>query len=591
MILACTSLSRGATVAEPPSVHSGAPESSVPTELYPPGDRIAGLSVALTARALVALVVTLFAIGRPAAASSSMRSELAACHGLAGSLIDPRRIGEPTSGAIISSAELVGKNAAANADGEYCKVLGEIAPVDRTAPPIRFEVNLPTAWNGKMLQFGGGGLDGVLVTGLGPYSRQPTAEPTPLASGYVTLGSDSGHQSTTPFDGHFYLNEEALENYGHLQIKKTHDVALWLIARRYGRRPLHSYFIGSSQGGHEAFDAAQRYPSDYDGVVAGYPAHNVVMLHLSAWNYARALQAEGGKAWIDPAKARLVASTVYQRCDALDGLTDGIISNLAACEAANADLKRLDDQNPIRCRDGADLGDECLSDAQLRALLAIDRPYEPGFAVFADDAASATFPKWIPFSGSTFRDAGFDILGRDGPQGALQYAPGAATLGLAIARDPTLNVYEHFEPREFQARIRDLALRMSANSTDLDAFRRRGGKMIFFHGLADDFITPYSSIQYFERLQKRYDPRTLDRFVRFYTIPGMGHVTGPFNARMSTLAALEAWVEKSRPPGDLLATDVNPETQGRTRPVCRYPAWPHYLRTGNTDRADNFRCQ
>src|SRR5690606_39258938 len=140
---------------------------------------------------------------------------------------------------------------------------------------------LPIDWNGRTLQFGGGGLNGTLVTGLGRYVKQPDEEPTPLARGYVTLGSDSGHQSGGGFDGRFYLNREALENFGGQQIKKTHDVALRLVEARYGRAPDFNYFAGGSQGGHEGFDAVQRFAEDYDGVLAGYPAHNVLMLHLS----------------------------------------------------------------------------------------------------------------------------------------------------------------------------------------------------------------------------------------------------------------------------------------------------------------------
>ncbi len=514
-----------------------------------------------------------------------------ACKALSGLEVSAKDIGEPTSGAVVRSADWVAADASGNGNGEFCKVLGAIRPVDNSAPDINFEVNLPGSWNGKMVQFGGGGLNGVLVTGLGHYSRQPDSEATPLKRGYVTLGSDSGHQSNIPFDGRFYLNEEALENYGHKQIKKTHDVAVRLIEAHYKAKPRHSYFIGASQGGHEGFDAAQRYPADYDGVVAGYPAHNVVMLHLSAWNYAKALLANEGRSWINPAKAKFVVDTVYARCDALDGAKDGLISNLAACESHNAVLKQASASNPLRCPGGADTGDSCLSDAQIEALRRIDTPFEVGFPVFADDTRSAVFPKWTPISGSTFKDGGGDILGKEGPLQALQYTPGAATLGFAIARDLALDVYAKFDPVNHQARIKELGQKMSANSTDLDGFRKRGGKLIFFHGLADDFISPYSSMQYFDRVQKRYGNKGLEDFLRFYTVPGMGHVTGVFGARMSTLDALEAWVEGGKAPGTLQATDANPQTRGRTRPVCRYPAWPHYDGKGELNAAASFACR
>ena len=543
------------------------------------------------ARLTWAAVTVLALCSANAVAQTSAQTPAQSCQALTALKIPAASIGLPTSGATINSAELIAADAPRNNNGEYCKVLGAIHPVDPKAPDINFEMNLPGNWNHKTLQHGGGGLNGVLVTGLGPYSRQPESEATPLKRGYVTLGSDSGHQSNIPFDGQFYLNAEALENYGHQQIKKTHDVALLLVLARYGHKPEHNYFIGASQGGHEGFDAVQRYPDDYDGVIAGYPAHNVVMLHLSAWNYARALQADKGAAWINPAKARALVALVYARCDKLDGVADGIISNLAACESTNAALKRLSKDNPIRCAGGADTGDTCLSDAQITALTQIDQPYKTGFTIFADDKGSAQFPKWTPFAGSTFRDGGLDILGGDSPLKALQYAPGAATLGLAIAQDPKLDVYAQFDPKAYQARIRDLAQRISANSTDLDRYQKHGGKLIVFHGLADDFISPYSSIQYFQRLQARYQPAVLGSFVKFYTIPGMGHVTGVFAARIASLDALEAWVEQGKAPGTLLATDANKETAGRTRPVCHYPAWPMYEGKGDANLAQSFRCK
>jgi feruloyl esterase len=520
----------------------------------------------------------------------SAPSAAEACQQLANMSFTAESIALPTTGANVISAELIAATATDNTNGEYCKVLGAIHPVDSTAPDINFEVNLPSNWNNKMLQFGGGGLNGNLVTGLGRYAKQPESAETPLARGYVTLGSDSGHKGAGGFDGTFYLNAEALDNFGHMQIKKTHDVALQLIAARYDAAPQYSYFIGGSQGGHEGFDAVQRYPDDYDGVVAGYPAHNEVMLHLSAWNFAKALQANDGKSWLNPVGAELLVAAVYERCDALDNASDGIISNVTACKEMNAPLKLMTADNPLRCADGADTGDTCLSDAQIEALNAVDVPYAVGFPIFADDTQSAEFPKWTPFEGSTFKDGGLSILGAEGPQQALQYAPGAATLGLAIAQDPTLNVYENFDPLQFEARIKDIVPRLSANSIDLDRWRAKGGKLIYFHGLVDDFISPYSSIQYWNRLQTRYDAAALDEFVRFYTIPGMGHVTGVFNARLSSLDALEAWVEQGVAPGELLASDANQATAGRTRPVCLYPAWPKYDGTGDLNVAASFSC-
>ena len=515
----------------------------------------------------------------------------AACESLDGLAIPASAIGLATTGATITSVELVRGNARDNANGEFCKVIGRIHPVTYSAPDIEFEVNLPSEWNGKSLQFGGGGFNGSLVTGLGHYAKQPSSEETALARGYVTLGSDSGHKARNPgFDGTFLLYEEALRNYGHEQIKKTHDVAMHLVQARYGTGSQFNYFIGGSQGGHEAFDAIQRYPDDYHGAVAGYPAHNVVMLHLAANKYARALLANDGDSWISPAKAASFVSAIYEACDDLDRAEDGIISNVSACLEETRDFSLKSSDNPVRCDGGADTGDSCLSDAQIDALNTFDKPYDLGFSVFADDETTSIFPKWTPFEGSTFMDGGFPNLGAQGPTQALQYGPGDATPRYAIAQDLTLDTMNDFEPGQYAGRIGRLVEMMSANSVNLDRFRDNGGKLVYFHGRVDDFIPVYSSIQYWERLNGRYEEEELADFVKFYTVPGMGHVTGTFNARISSLDVLEAWVEDGEAPGTLTAIDENEATAGRTRPVCHYPGWPRYNGRGDINSADSFSC-
>ena len=207
---------------------------------------------------------------------------------------------------------------------------GIVKPRNSPSPNLEFEVNLPAAWNRRALQMGGGGYDGSLVTGLTQYSNQTPNSDTPLKQGYVTVGSDGGHKGKPGFDGTFGLDDEALLNYGKQSVKKAHDAAVSVIRQAYRRRPDRFYFIGGSQGGHEALDAAARYPQDYDGVVAHYPAYNVTMLHLGSLNVGKALYADGGAGWINPQKTKLIGSAVYAQCDALDGAKDGIISNVAA---------------------------------------------------------------------------------------------------------------------------------------------------------------------------------------------------------------------------------------------------------------------
>jgi feruloyl esterase len=198
-----------------------------------------------------------------------------ACAGLNGMAIAQQAIGMPTTGALVTSAVVVpaaGTGVAAVA--EYCKVLGDINPVDATAPKIKFQVNLPANWNGKALMFGGGGYNGVLATGLGNVPAGPADKPAPLARGYATFGSDSGHQANAngSRDGTFGANDEALKNFSSDAIKKTRDAAVNIIQTRYAARVQKTYFAGGSTGGREALFAVQNWPQDFDGAIVLYPA-------------------------------------------------------------------------------------------------------------------------------------------------------------------------------------------------------------------------------------------------------------------------------------------------------------------------------
>ena len=396
-----------------------------------------------------------------------------------------------------------------NINGDFCKVTGIVKPHNPSSPNLEFEVNLPAAWNRRALQMGGGGYDGSLVTGLTQYSNQTPNSDTPLKQGYVTLGSDGGHKGKAGFDGSFGLDDEALLNFGKQSVKKTHDAAVSVIHKAYGQRPERFYFIGGSQGGHEALDAAARYPQDYDGVVAHYPAYNVTMLHLGSLNVGKALYADGGAGWINPQKTKLIGEAVYAKCDALDGAKDGIISNVAGCNAAF-------DVSALRCPNGADTGDTCLSDAQIGTVRAINSSYKPGVTIAGMD----TFPKWALLEGALFqgpsnfgqvRQPSNPLSGKE----ALLYSAGDQTVKFIITRDPQYDTMK-FDPTQWQQRIATVASIMDVTDVSLDKFRAKGGKIIMTHGTADDFITPHNSIEYYQRQLAHFGQERLNSFLRFY---------------------------------------------------------------------------
>jgi feruloyl esterase len=536
-----------------------------------------------------ALLIFVAAVGAlppvRAAEETPLRIDAGVCATLQGFTIPASAIGLPTSGAVVQTAAVVNATDAGNSNGSFCKVIGIVKPVNAGSPSLEFEVNLPLEWNRRALQMGGGGYDGTLVTGLTEFRLQPANADTPLKQGYVTLGSDGGHKGGPGFDGTFALDDEALLNFGKQSVKKTHDAAMAVIRKAYGRAPARFYFIGGSQGGHEALDAAARYPDDYDGVVAHFPAYNVTLLHLASLNVGRALYAENGAAWINQTKTKLIGDAVQSTCDGLDGAKDGIIGNIAACYAA-FDVKTL------RCPNGADTGDTCLSDAQLRAVATITSEYKPGFAIAGMD----TFPRWALLEGAPFQ--GRSDFGQ-APQVSnplsgkepLLYSAGDQTVKFIITRNPTFETMT-FDPKQYQAQTVRAGTIMDVTDVSLERFRAKGGRMLMTHGTADDFITPHNSIAYYRRQVAQFGQARLDSFMRFYLIPGLGHGFGVFNAKFDSLGVLRDWVENGRAPSGLTAVDGNTgPTAGRTRPLCEFPAWPKFTGAAGTEnQAGSFTC-
>jgi Tannase and feruloyl esterase len=268
----------------------------------------------------------------PACRSFPRAPALAQCEALEGRTLPPGEIGLPTQGALIEDATMIAATARGNGDGEYCRITGAIKAVRTDTPDIRFEVNLPSHWNGRALQMGGAGYNGEVQRGLGTVSY--AADRAPLAEGYVTFGSDSGHVGNAA-RADFALNDEAVANFGYAHIKKTHDVALALIRLGYGQGPLKTFYVGGSTGGREGYTAIERFPGDYDGVIANAPAINFSGVRLIGLEIGRKIYGNTD-GFLPPDKQKLVHARVLAECDALDGAKDGIVSDVEACRAREA---------------------------------------------------------------------------------------------------------------------------------------------------------------------------------------------------------------------------------------------------------------
>jgi len=512
----------------------------------------------------------------------------ARCQALLGWSLEASAIGLPTRGASVTGAA---QSKPDDKNGDYCRLEGVIHALDPTASDIRFGVNLPSNWNRKAIHFGGGGYDGTLVEGFGG-SFLGADGGLPIKRGFATFGSDSGHQATmqamlTGTMAAFALNDEELANFGGAQLKKVHDTAIALIRARYGRSPRRLYFYGNSQGGHEGLTVAQRWPQDYDGVVAIHPAYDFVALQLSGLSLGQALY-HTPASFLPPEKLALIVAAALRSCDALDGVADGIISNVAACRQS-FQVDRL------RCPSGNDEGAQCLSDAQLASVRAFDTPIDLGFSL---QAGLRSFSRWPLLQGAygvgsaPMLGLGIDRAPQAPPvalKDAFVYVMADEMVRYMVMRDASADSL-HFDPKAHVPRLQQLSALIDASSPDLDSFSRRGGKLLLMHGTVDTAIAPENTIAYYDSLKARYGQAQLDHFTRFYLAPGFGHGDGAFQVSWDSLSALDDWVEHGRAPGNQVMVDSAGATAGRSRPLCVYPSWPKYRGSGDVNDAKSFSC-
>ncbi len=519
--------------------------------------------------------------------------------------IEARAIGLPSGGAVVESASLVAaaplalnpkppfaptppEIAVIPQTPEYCRVIGAIAPVDAKAPPIRFQVNLPTNWNGRSVQFGGGGFNGVLIAGTGLLPSGRADRPSPLMRGYVTYGTDSGHQNApgVPLQA-FALNDEALVNFAYASYKKVRDVAVELMKRRYGAAPQKLYFAGSSEGGREGLTMAQRFPNDFDGIFSRVPVINWTGLQAAGTRIG-ALQM--GPGWLTPEAVKLAAEAVLKACDARDGLADGIVSDYEGC-------RRGFDAERLRCAPGQTAG--CLSDAQVAVVAELHAPYTFPFPLAN---GVQRYPGWGrggeaapgngPVGGWTSWQAGEAAPTLPpGPSASRGWLYGSGAVQYFYARNPDFDP-RRFNLEQFAARVREVSAIMDSTDPDLSAFAARGGKLIISEHMADYAQSPYAGIEYFRSVVERMGRRVADGFVRLYVTPGADHMGMGAPSGVDMLAVLADWVEQGKAPGDLEQVALYPAPPfavTSSRPMCRYPTWPRYL---GPDRASaaSFRC-
>ena len=514
-----------------------------------------------------------------------------ACAALSGVVVSARqdRLCRPRVRAWRVRPTTAAGGAGATARPAYCKVLAQIAPVDPHAQPITVQLNLPSVWNGKAVQMGGGGLDVFLITADGP-APGANAQPAPLSLGYVTFGSDGGHSVASPFDADgqakAFMNDEVLANYGGEQLKKTHDLAMALIRLRYGKPPSANLFCRRLRGRQRS---ARRRPAVGRGLRWGDRLLSGGRRRAPGGGArpGRPCARGAGRLSQSGQAGAVTPKPWWPRATQADGvLADGIASNPAGCAFDVASL---------RCPTGGDEGDGCLSDAQIAALKVMNTDVHLNYPLASGETGIAGYRVF----------QGVDLTAHISGLGASAPAPGplSPTEPLQflffnvfvrgfVTRDANADAlaFDPGHPGVWAQRMSQISAIVGSSRPDLSRFSRHGGKLILLHGNDDALIPVGWSEAYYRSVVKTMGAATVDGFMRFYTVPGYGHGVGVFTVDWDSLTALDHWVETGAAPDEPVATDISPATRGRTRPLCRYPSWPRYHGSGDINAAGNYTC-
>ena len=507
-------------------------------------------------------------------AQPAPQGDAAACAALAGKTIAPDTL--------IESAQWLpngGTVGGTNVQTAFCRVAAVATPTRDSH--IGFEVWLPpaSAWNGNFRGEGSGGSAGSLSPG-------PMREA--LLAGYATMSTDNGHLTdpADPLGGSgqrwAYKQPEKMIDWAWRALHLSTVGAKQVVSAFYGKPSGKNYFVACSAGGHHALMEATRFPADYDGYVAGAaPWKWTALMFGHTWNANPILRDNSA---VTAQSAAILNRRMIAACDELDGVKDGVISEPRRCAV---------DPVEFQCRQGQSA--DCLTPVQVAAARHLYqgatrsdgvrlqaghvRGGEDGWPGYnggtTPGGSSFEFWKLTAFQDPGFRNVDFDF-DKDSAR-ALKVKVGTSTLGATYDTTP-----------------------------NLDAFRRRGGKFIFFHGWSDPVISPLVDIDYTDRITARYGQARTDEFFRFFLLPGMGHCSGgPGFSRIGgatgapirndadhdMVKALERWVTKNEAPSLFIGARVQAGRTIATRPICRYPLEARYVGHGSTNEAANFVCR
>lgn len=577
-----------------------------------------------------ALMVTICA-GSPDAALAGDRANamhrrapatvpLPDCEGLAAALQYPDTVF--ASATTVPSGSL--KTAGQDIDA-HCLLRGRmferVSPVDGKTYTIGFEMRLPQQWNRRLFYQANGGLDGNVVTAVGNTSGGGPLT-SALLQGFAVISSDAGHSAAQ--NPTFGIDPQARLDYGYQAVGKLTPMAKHVLRAAYGRAPSYSYIGGCSNGGRHAMVAAARYPEQFDGYLVGAPGFNLPRAAVAniygAQQYAP-LAVPGATIPAGPfaglpdlsgafttEERALLSRKVLERCDALDGLQDGIVNDVRACQRT-FDLQR-DVPTCAGARDGT-----CLSAAQKTAIGNIfagarDSSGRPIYASFPYDAGHAA-------SGTAFWEFVAPLIL---DAGAVAFVFGTPPANPATFNPPQFALNANIDTLAAAIFATDatyteasMSFMTPPDASDLRRLQRRGGKMIVYHGVSDAIFSADDTVSWFENLNRNRRHHGFDghaarggarSFARLYLVPGMNHCSGgPATDQFDLLTPLVRWVEQDKAPGRIVASargagnagGVNAEVPAtwapdRTRPLCPYPRVATYV-GGDVERAESFVCR
>jgi len=436
-----------------------------------------------------------------------------------------------------------------------CRVMATLKP--SADSDIKIEVWLPAAnWNGKFMAVGNGGFSGAINPGP---MRQP------LMRGYAVAATDTGHESGGADASWAMGHPEKQIDFGYRAVHEMTVTAKAIVKAFYESAPRYSYWNGCSSGGKQGLKEAQRFPEDYDGIIAGAPANNWVHLVTSFLAVAQAVR-------VDPASAipqtmyPLINSAVMTQCDLLDGVKDGVLEDPRQCRF---------DATVLQCT-GAP-GDNCLTARQVAALKTVYAPVK-------NPITSQELYPGLP--------VGSELGWADLPQ---PFAIGESHYKFIVFENPswdfrTLNLGRDVPRAEaIDARVGQF----TAMDPDLSAFKKRGGKLLQYHGWNDQQISAQNSVNYRDTVMARMGGVSeTDDFYRLFMVPGMLHCQGGSGTdRFDAISTLEQWVERGAAPARIEASHMTNGTVDRTRPLCPYPQVAMYSGSGSTDATENFSCR